>query len=195
MRSCAIIKLIILTVAILVHRIILKGEHSSFNLKNTTFPFKAQSHIPSRTQKMKKFGQCVVIRWACIRIRWWFDESAGWTLFIYCVRQPLRTFSACPKMWAFFLVWIWTPEERQSNASLTLGTSRAHALNSLFFVDRGLFQSHVNDAQSTHKKMEITIWVRIVKNVASWLRMHSVFLPQRANKQRFANALDAYSAH
>ena len=33
---------------------------------------KAQSHIPSRTssaQKMKNFGQCVVICWACVRIR------------------------------------------------------------------------------------------------------------------------------
>ena len=33
---------------------------------------KAQSHIPLRTsnaQKMKNFGQCVVIRWACVRIR------------------------------------------------------------------------------------------------------------------------------
>ena len=33
---------------------------------------KAQSHIPSRTssvQKMKNFGQCVVIRWACGSIR------------------------------------------------------------------------------------------------------------------------------
>ena len=37
------------------------------------------------------------------------------------------------KNWAFIHVWIWTPEERQTNASLTLGTSRAHALNSLCF--------------------------------------------------------------
>ena len=131
---------------------------------------KAQSHIPSRTssaQKMKNFGQCVVIRWACVRICWWFDVR---------VRQPLRTFSACSKMWAFFHVWIWTPEERQSNA---IGTSRAHALNSLCFIDPGLFQSHVNDAQSTHKKIKITISVLIVKNVTSWLRMHGVFLTQK----------------
>ena len=33
---------------------------------------KVQSHIPSRTssaQKIKNYGQCVVIRWACVRIR------------------------------------------------------------------------------------------------------------------------------
>ena len=73
----------------------------------------------------------------------------------YCVRQPLRTFSACSKMWAVFHVWMWTPEERQTSASLTLGTSRAHALNSLC----------LNDAKSTHKKkLKKTIWVRIAKN-------------------------------
>ena len=58
---------------------------------------KAQSHIPLRTsnaQKMKNFGQCVVIRWACVRIRRWFDENAWWTSLIFCVRQPMRTFSA-----------------------------------------------------------------------------------------------------
>ena len=38
----------------------------------TSFMLKAQSHIPSRTssaQKMTNFGQCAVIRWACVRIR------------------------------------------------------------------------------------------------------------------------------
>ena len=92
--------------------------------------------IPSRTssaQKMKNFGQCVVIRWAYVRIRLWFDDNAGWTLFIYCVRQALRTFSAFSKMWAFFHVWMHTPQERQTSAILTLGTSKAHALNSLCF--------------------------------------------------------------
>ena len=49
-------------------------------------------------------------------------------------------------------------KERQTSASPTLGTSRAHALNSLCFrgvlVDRGLSQSDINDAQSTHDKIK-----------------------------------------
>ena len=49
-------------------------------------------------------------------------------------------------------------EEPQTSASVTLGTSRAHALNSLcirgVFVDRGLSQSDINDAQSTHGKIK-----------------------------------------
>ena len=44
---------------------------------------------------MKFFGLCVVIRRACVRIRWWFDQNAWWALFIYCVLQPLPTFSVC----------------------------------------------------------------------------------------------------
>ena len=68
---------------------------------------KAQSHIPSRTssaQKKKHFGQCVVIRWACVRIRWCFDENAWWTSFIFvCVNlcahflhaQKCERFSTC----------------------------------------------------------------------------------------------------
>ena len=41
--------------------------------------------------------------------------------------------------------------ERQTSASLTLDTSRAHALNLCVFVDWVLSQSHINDSQSTHQ--------------------------------------------
>ena len=47
-----------------------------------------------------------------------------------------------------------TADQRRSN----VGTSRAHALNSLcfcgVFVDRGLSQSDINDAQTTHDKIQ-----------------------------------------
>ena len=51
-----------------------------------------------------------------------------------------------------------TSNHRQSNV---IGTSRAHTLNLLcfhgVFVNRGLSQSDINDAQSTHDKKKITI--------------------------------------
>ena len=51
-----------------------------------------------------------------------------------------------------------TPEKRQTSASLTLGARRARALNSWgfrwVFVDRGVSQSDINDAQSAHGKIE-----------------------------------------
>ena len=123
---------------------------------------------------MKNFGQCVVIRWACVRIRWWFDENAGWTLFIYCVLQHLRTFSA----WAFFHVWIWTPEEHLTNASLTLYSAAARRVKKKWTPPHGRTkQNHIFFIQwlvggtkwmVVKKIFEALPWLRLYSNTVSF---------------------------
>ena len=60
--------------------------------------FKAKSKIQSRTfraLKMNNIGLCIVIRWASKFVD---DFTRTHDKQLYCLRQPLRTFTECPKM-------------------------------------------------------------------------------------------------
>ena len=118
---------------------------------------KAQSQIPSRTSSAQNNEEFWSVR----------RDSLGVCQNSLMIRRERRMngiHSSCAstsahiffmfKIWAFFHVWMSTPEERRTSASLTLGTSRAHALNRCVSVDRCLSQSHINDAQSKHKKIK-----------------------------------------
>ena len=125
------------------------------------------NHARPAHPKMKNnyYGQCVVIRCACIRIRWWFDENAGWT-FIVCGAH-FRHVKKCERFS--------TPEERHTSASLTSGTIE-HTLWIFCFL-----WPRVNSV--THTWRTVHAWTNKNNNLSpnSEIRSNLVTNAQRAS--------------